>query len=162
MVSGHKVRGENPRKGLVIKVGPSSSYVVTSSYKGIFGLACGWNSTIEGVSCGVPMITWPMFAEQFFNEKLIVEVRGGVEVGVKFPVRWGEEEKVGVLVCKEKVANAIEELMDGGEEGEKRRIRSKELEMVARMTMEENGTSRLNIWNLIQDISNQSLSAQLI
>lgn len=146
-------------RGLVIK--GWAPQVLILSHPAIKGFLthCGWNSTIEGVSCGVPMITWPMFAEQFFNEKLIVEVlRIGVEVGVKFPVRWGEEEKVGVLVSKEQVANAIEELMDGGEEGEKRRIRSKELEMVARMTMEENGTSQLNILNLIQDILNQSLN----
>ncbi|WMV52094.1 hypothetical protein MTR67_045479 [Solanum verrucosum] len=143
-------------RGLVIK--GWAPQVLILSHPAIKGFLthCGWNSTIEGVSCGVPMITWPMFAEQFFNEKLIVEVlRIGVEVG-------GEEEKVGVLVCKEQVANAIEELMDGGEEGEKRRRRSKELGTVARMTMEENGTSRLNILNLIQDILNQSLSAQLI
>ncbi|KAF3646072.1 UDP-glycosyltransferase 73D1 [Capsicum annuum] len=149
-------------RALVIKGwGPQVLILSHPAIKG-FMTHCGWNSTIEGVSCGVPMITWPMFAEQFFNEKLIVEVlRIGVEVGVKFPVRWGEEEKVGVVVCKEQVANAIEELMDGGEEGEMRRIKAKELGMVARMTMEENGTSQLNILNLIQDILKQSLSAQL-
>ncbi|OIT33809.1 PREDICTED: UDP-glycosyltransferase 73D1-like [Nicotiana attenuata] len=145
------------RRGLVIK--GWAPQVLMLSHPAIKGFLthCGWNSTIESVSCGVPMITWPMFAEQFFNEKLIVEVlRIGVQVGVEIPVRWGEEEKVGVLVHKVQVANAVEKLMDGGEEGEMRRNKAKELGLVARRTMEENGTSRINILNLIQDILNQS------
>nr|WIW42900.1 UDP-glycosyltransferase [Nicotiana tabacum] len=144
-------------RGLVIK--GWAPQVLILSHPAIKGFLthCGWNSTIESVSCGVPMITWPMFAEQFFNEKLIVEVlRIGVQVGVEIPVRWGEEEKVGVLVHKVQVANAVEKLMDGGEEGEMRRNKAKELGLVARRTMEENGTSRINILNLIQDLLNQS------
>lgn len=145
------------RRGLVIK--GWAPQVLILSHPAIKGFLthCGWNSTIESMSCGVPMITWPMFAEQFFNEKLIVEVlRIGVKIGVEIPVRWGEEKKVGVLVHKVQVANAVEKLMDGGEEGEMRRNKAKELGLVARRTMEENGTSRINILNLIQDLLNQS------
>lgn len=32
----------------------------------------GWNSTSEGIAAGLPMITGPMFADQFYNEKVIV------------------------------------------------------------------------------------------
>lgn len=65
---------------------------------------CGWNSTLEGVCAGVPMITWPLFAEQFYNEKFIVQVlRIGVRVGAEYAVKWGEEEKFGVLRKKEEV-----------------------------------------------------------
>ncbi|MCI75433.1 UDP-glycosyltransferase 73D1-like, partial [Trifolium medium] len=56
------------------------------------------------------MITWPLFAEQFLNEKLIVQVlkigvRIGVEVGVD-PMDTFKGEKV--LVKKEDVKMAIE------------------------------------------------------
>lgn len=102
------------------------------------------------------MVTWPMFAEQFLNEKLIVDVlKIGVRVGVQFPVRWGEEEKVGVLVQKEEVEKAVEMLMEDGGEGA--RIRAGELGAVAMSKTEPGGSANLNISLLIDDILEQSL-----
>ncbi|KAL3532006.1 hypothetical protein ACH5RR_005527 [Cinchona calisaya] len=144
-------------RGLLIK--GWAPQVLILSHPAIKGFLthCGWNSTIEGVCSGVPMITWPMFAEQFFNEKMIVEIlRIGVRIGVELPVRWGEEEKVGLLVSNEQVANAIERLMDDGEEGNKRRIRARELGLKAKNAMEDGGSTNFNISLLIQDIMEQS------
>ncbi|CAK9157692.1 unnamed protein product [Ilex paraguariensis] len=144
-------------RGLLIK--GWAPQVLILSHPAIKGFLthCGWNSTIEGVCSGVPMITWPMFAEQFFNEKLIAEIlRIGVRVGVDLPVRWGEEEKVGVLVKKHEIKESIERLMDGGEEGEERRIRAKELGVIARAAVEYGGSTHVNITVLIQDIMKQS------
>ncbi|KAK6140119.1 hypothetical protein DH2020_026117 [Rehmannia glutinosa] len=144
-------------RGLLIK--GWAPQVMILSHPAISGFLthCGWNSTIEGVCSGVPMMTWPMFAEQFLNEKLIVEIlRIGVRVGVEFPVRWGEEERVGVVVRRKQVGNAIEMLMGGGEESEKRRIRCEDLRMIAMSKMENGGSENLNISLLIKDIMEQS------
>lgn len=46
---------------------------------GGYVIYCGWNSTMEGVSAGVPMITWPLSSEQFFNENFITDVIKGGE-----------------------------------------------------------------------------------
>lgn len=35
---------------------------------------CGWNSTMEGVSNGVPFLCWPYFADQFFNTTYVCDI----------------------------------------------------------------------------------------
>ncbi|XP_057779272.1 UDP-glycosyltransferase 73D1-like [Salvia miltiorrhiza] len=143
-------------RGLVIKGWAPQLMILSHPTVGGFLTHCGWNSTIEGVCSGVPMLTWPMFAEQFLNEKLIVDVLGiGVRVGVQFPVRWGDEEKVGVVVRKEQVEEAVVMLMDGG--GEDRRRRARDLAVVAMSKTETGGSAHLNVALLIQDILDQSL-----
>ncbi|KAK7396613.1 hypothetical protein VNO78_17740 [Psophocarpus tetragonolobus] len=139
-------------RGLVIKGWAPQTLILSHPAVGGFLTHCGWNSTIEGVCSGLPMITWPLFAEQFLNEKFIVQVlKIGVRIGVEVPVRWGDEEKVGAMVKKNRIMEAIEMCIVGGEEGEKRRNRAIELGKMARSAMEE-GSSHFNISCLIEDI----------
>ncbi|PIA54932.1 hypothetical protein AQUCO_00901086v1 [Aquilegia coerulea] len=111
-------------RGLIIKGWAPQVLILEHQAIGGFLTHCGWNSTLEGVCAGVPMITFPMFAEQFLNEKLIVQVLEiGVRVGVNTSVNWGEEEKIGVLVKMEDV----DKVMDEGEVREMRREKVREL-----------------------------------
>ncbi|KAL3575002.1 hypothetical protein D5086_023103 [Populus alba] len=108
---------------------------------------------LEGISAGLPMVTWPLFGDQFCNEKLVVEVlKIGVRVGSEVTIRWGEEEKFGLLVKKEQVKNAVNSLMNDGEESEERRRRVQELSKMAFKAVEEEGSSYLNMKLLIEDI----------
>jgi hypothetical protein len=61
-------------KGLIIRGWAPQVLILDHEAVGGFVTHCGWNSTLEGVTAGVPMVTWPMFAEQFFNEKLVTQV----------------------------------------------------------------------------------------
>jgi hypothetical protein len=140
-------------RGLLIKGWAPQILMLSHPSIGGFLTHCGWNSTTEGLCSGVPMMTWPLFAEQFLNEKIIVEVlKIGVKIGVEVQVRFGDEKKAGVLVKKNRVMEAIEMCMKGGEVGNERRKRAKELGKIARKALEDEGSSRFNISSLIQDI----------
>lgn len=145
-------------KGFLIKGWAPQVLILSHFSVGGFLTHCGWNSTLEAICAGVPMITWPLFGDQFFNERFVVEIlRVGVMVGVESPVNWGDEENVGVLVKKEDVERAIEKLMDDTNyESEERRKRAKELAEMAKKGVEEGGSSHFNVTLLIQDILQHS------
>nr|POE68355.1 udp-glycosyltransferase 73e1 [Quercus suber] len=91
---------------------------------------------IRPVHVGQPvMYNSSSSAEQFYNEKLLVEVfRIGVSVGVKTSADYGEE-KDKVLVRSEDVKKVIEQLMDKGEEAEERRKRARKLGEIAKKSV---------------------------
>ncbi|KAL4592090.1 hypothetical protein LXL04_005073 [Taraxacum kok-saghyz] len=120
---------------------------------GAFLTHCGWNSTIEGVCAGVPMMTWPQFAEQFFNERLVVEVLGsGVSVGAKSVMYLGEESTGVVQVKRGEVCKVVKRIMDDGIEGLERREKAIYFREMAENAIEEGGSSRLNLKLFIEDI----------
>lgn len=150
-------------RGLVIRGWAPQVLILSHPSTGGFLTHCGWNSTMEGVSAGLPMITWPMFAEQFYNDKLIVQVlRTGVGVGAKECVSIGgvnadhhdELEDIDKVKVKSKdIKKAIDEVMDEGEEGEERRRRAWKLGEVAKKAVQEGGSSYLNMTLFIQHVT---------
>ncbi|XP_027349983.1 UDP-glycosyltransferase 73C2-like [Abrus precatorius] len=144
-------------RGLIIRGWAPQVLILSHPAIGGFLTHCGWNSTLEGISAGVPMITWPLFADQFFNGKLVTQVlKTGVSLGVEVPLKWGKEEKIGVLVKKEDIKRAICMAMDDGEESKERRERASEHSEMAKKAVEKGGSSHLNMTLLIQDIMQQS------
>lgn len=144
----------NKGKGLIIRGWAPQVEILSHSSIGGFLSHCGWNSTLEAVSSGVPMVTWPLSAEQFFNEKLIVQVlKIGVGVGVEAVVDLLEAEKDGkMLVMKEDVKRAIDEVMEQGGDGEVRRNRAREIREMAHKALEDGGSSTTNCKLFLQEI----------
>ncbi|CAH2059009.1 unnamed protein product [Thlaspi arvense] len=141
-------------RGLIIKGWSPQVLILSHPSVGGFLTHCGWNSTLEGITSGVPLITWPLFGDQFCNQKLVLQVlKVGVSVGVEEVMKFGEEEKIGVLVDKEGVKNAVEELMGESDDAKDRRRRAKELGELAHKALEEGGSSHSNITFFIQDIT---------
>ncbi|XP_038887292.1 scopoletin glucosyltransferase-like isoform X1 [Benincasa hispida] len=134
-------------KGMIIRGWAPQVLILDHPAVGGFITHCGWNSTLEGVAAGVPMVTWPVSAEQFYNEKLVTEVlKVGVAVGVEKWVRI-----VGDFIGKGAVEKAIRRVMEG-EEAEEMRNRAKELGEMARKAVAENGSSCSDLDALIKEL----------
>ncbi|PWA36546.1 UDP-glucuronosyl/UDP-glucosyltransferase [Artemisia annua] len=143
-------------RGLIIHGWAPQVMILSHRALGGFITHCGWNSTLEAVCAGLPMVTWPHLFDQFLNEKFITEVlKIGVRIGIDIPADTGEQDKAGALVKKEEIKAAIECLMNAGEEGERRRKRAQELAEMAKKAMEEGGSSHLNVITMIQDVTEQ-------
>ncbi|KAJ6965153.1 scopoletin glucosyltransferase-like [Populus alba x Populus x berolinensis] len=98
-------------------------------------------------TAGKPMVTWPIFAEQFYNEKLVTEVlKTGVGVGAKEWLRMH-----GDHVKSEAVEKTITQIMVG-EEAEETRSRAKKLGETARKAVEEGGSSYSDFNALIEEL----------
>ncbi|KAI3696724.1 hypothetical protein L6452_29232 [Arctium lappa] len=140
-------------RGLIVRGWAPQVMILSNPAVGGFLTHCGWNSTLEGISAGLPMVTWPHFADQFLNERFIVDVlKIGVRIGMEAPVRVGEEEMFGVQVKKEDIKTALEGLMDNEEEGEARRKRASDFGKMSKRAMEEGGSSYVNLTSMIHDI----------
>ncbi|XP_026397411.1 scopoletin glucosyltransferase-like [Papaver somniferum] len=138
-------------KGLIIRDWAPQVLILDHPAVGGFMTHCGWNSILEGLSAGVPMITWPIFAEQFHNEIFVTQVlKIGIRVGVEKWNSWIEPEDVEAR--KEEIANVVSRLMGDGEEGQNMRTRAKELSKMARKTVKEGGSSYENLTALINEL----------
>ncbi|EFH65441.1 hypothetical protein ARALYDRAFT_476994 [Arabidopsis lyrata subsp. lyrata] len=91
---------ETENRGLLIRGWCSQEKVLSHPAIGGFLTHCGWNSTLESLFAGVPMICWPFFADQLTNRKLCCD-------------NWGIGIEIGEEVKRERVEAVVKDLMDG-------------------------------------------------
>ncbi|XP_073135653.1 anthocyanidin 3-O-glucosyltransferase 5-like [Henckelia pumila] len=108
---------------------------------------CGWNSALESLVQGVPMIAWPMYAEQRMNATMLVEEIG---VAVKAAAEIGE-----VVVGRKEIETVVREVMEG-EKGKMLRRRAAELKRSANEALESGGSSDRSL-SLLVDIWKSNL-----
>ncbi|KFK30053.1 hypothetical protein AALP_AA7G210800 [Arabis alpina] len=135
-------------KGMIIRGWAPQMLILDHQATGGFVIHCGWNSLLEGVAAGLPMVTWPVGAEQFYNEKLVTQVhKTGVSVGATKHVEVKED-----FISREKVEKAVREVLVG-EEAEERRRRAKKLAEMAKAAVEEGGSSFNDLNSFIEEFS---------
>ncbi|XP_031120801.1 scopoletin glucosyltransferase-like [Ipomoea triloba] len=133
-------------RGLVIRGWAPQVVILDHQAVGAFVTHCGWNSTLEGVCAGVPFVTWPMCAEQFYNEKLVTQVlRTGVGVGSKKWMRSGNDG-----VKSDAIAEAMKRVMM---EGEELKSRAKAYKEMAKKAIEEGGSSYCGLTALLDELT---------
>uniref|UniRef100_A0A2N9HKG7 Glycosyltransferase n=1 Tax=Fagus sylvatica TaxID=28930 RepID=A0A2N9HKG7_FAGSY len=129
--------------GLVVSSWAPQVAVLSHSSTGAFLSHCGWNSTLESVTHGVPMIAWPLYAEQRMNATMLTE-----EVGVAVkPAGVGEGKGV---VEREEIERVVRMVMDG-EEGKAMRRRARELKRSAVQGLNFGGSSYESLFRVVEE-----------
>ncbi|KAF8732951.1 hypothetical protein HU200_015302 [Digitaria exilis] len=161
--SGHAflwaVRCSDERWSPPVDVGPEGKIVrgwvpqrrvLAHTAVGGFVSHCGWNSVLESLAAGRPMLAWPVMAEQAANAKHVADVlRAGVRVGVK---AGGANAGPEVVVDRVRVAGKVREVMDGGEAGRRMRDRAEHVAEAARAAVGEGGTSRVALRRMVDEL----------
>ncbi|KAG6649888.1 hypothetical protein CIPAW_06G004700 [Carya illinoinensis] len=120
-------------KGLVVKKWAPQVPVLSHDAVGSFVTHCGWNSVLEAICAGVPMVAWPLYAEQRFNKILLVE-----QLKLALPMN----ESAGGLVSAAEVERRVREIMES-EEGNSVREQVLAKRQEAMAATSEQGSSRV-------------------
>ncbi|KAK6137884.1 hypothetical protein DH2020_028374 [Rehmannia glutinosa] len=67
-------------RGMILEKWAPQAKILSHSSVGGFVSHCGWNSLLESIDYGVPVIAMPVHLDQPLNAKLVVELGVGVEV----------------------------------------------------------------------------------
>lgn len=103
---------------------------------------CGWNSTMEGISNGVPFICWPYCADQFLNERFICDA-WKVGLGLE------KDESTGI-VRRDEILNKVNQLLDD------KNYKSRATDMKEKLVKSVNeGSSHKNWSSIVEWITNE-------
>ncbi|CAN7043274.1 unnamed protein product [Brassica oleracea var. botrytis] len=110
---------------------------------GCFLTHCGWNSTLEGLSLGVPMVGVPQWSDQMNDAKFVEEVW---RVGYR-----AKEEAGGGVVKSDEVVRCLRGAMEG-ESSVEIRESSKKWKDLAVKAMSEGGSSDRSINEFVESL----------
>jgi hydroquinone glucosyltransferase len=126
--------------GLVVPSWAPQVQVLKHGSTGGFLTHCGWNSTLESILHGVPLIAWPLYAEQRMNSVLLAD-----DLKVALRVKVNDKGLVG----HEDISNYARCLIEG-EEGKLLKSKMKELKIAADRALSEEGSSTKSLAEVAQ------------
>ncbi|CAI0421694.1 unnamed protein product [Linum tenue] len=133
---------ETSQNGVVVRW-CSQLEVLAHRSTGCFLTHCGWNSTMEAMSLGVPMVGVPWVSDQTTNAKFIADVwKVGVRVVKKTEKSVVEREEIGAAVI---------EVMEG-EMGKRIRRNAEKWKGIARAAAAKGGSSDKNIEEFVAEL----------
>ncbi|KAK2384178.1 phloretin 4'-O-glucosyltransferase [Trifolium repens] len=134
---------ELEKKGKIVKW-CSQVEVLSHSSLGCFLTHCGWNSSLESLVSGVPMVAFPQRMDQMTNAKLIEDVW---KIGVRVDYKVDEDG----IVRGDEIRKCLEVVMGSGEKGEELRRNAIEWKSLAREAVKEYGSSHKNLRGFLDD-----------
>ncbi|TXG74352.1 hypothetical protein EZV62_002931 [Acer yangbiense] len=113
------------------------------AHKAIGGFVshCGWNSILESLWYGVPIVTWPLYAEQQLNAFRMVK-----ELGLAVELRLDSRMNNGDLVTADEISRAVGSVMVTDSEI---RTKVKEISEIGRKSLMDGGSSFISMGQFI-------------
>jgi len=127
-------------KGMVVRDWAPQAAILSHDSVGGFVTHCGWNSVLEAVCEGVPMLAWPLYAEQKLNKVVLVE---------EMKVGLGVQGNKDGLVSSTELGSRVKELMDS-DKGKEIRQKIFKMKISASEAMGEGGSSIIALNRLVE------------
>ncbi|KAL6851756.1 hypothetical protein ACP4OV_020320 [Aristida adscensionis] len=128
-------------RGMVVKNWVPQAEVLQHEAVAAFMTHCGWNSALEAIVAGLPMICWPLYAEQRMNKVFMVE-----EMKIAVAMEGYEE-----FVKAEEVDAKVRLVMET-EDGKVLRERLMLAKEKALEAFKEDGSSELAFTEFVRDL----------
>ncbi|KAK4410226.1 Anthocyanidin 3-O-glucosyltransferase 5 [Sesamum angolense] len=129
--------------GLLVSMWAPQIEILSHSAVGGFLSHCGWNSTLESITNGVPMIAWPLYAEQRLNATFLVEEAGVAVRPRELPTKQ--------VVGREEIERLVRSIIEH-KEGQGMRDKAKQLKMSAEDGLGRAGSSYKSMCEILSKI----------
>ncbi|CAD6263308.1 unnamed protein product [Miscanthus lutarioriparius] len=136
---GFEERVRSNDTGLLVRGWAPQLSILAHASTGAFLSHCGWNSVMESVAHGVPIIGWPLQGDQFFNCEMLER-----EWGACVEVARGNAEGSSSVVERQRLAEVLETVMGDTAKGAEMRRRVKEIQELIGSTQEKLFTAMLH------------------
>ncbi|CAN8284554.1 unnamed protein product [Cochlearia groenlandica] len=132
-------------KSLVLKWS-NQLQVLSNKAIGCFLTHCGWNSTLEALTLGVPMVAMPQWTDQPMNAKYIQDVwKAGVRVKI---------EKESGIAMREEIELSVKEVMEGEKREEMKKNAMKWRDLAIK-SLSEGGSTDINIDTFVSKVQSK-------
>lgn len=143
-------KGFEPRVkgvGLVVREWAPQLEILGHPSVGGFVSHCGWNSSMESISMGVPIVAWPMHSDQPSNSILLTRI---LKIGIM--VKESSALENSGVVESSAIEKAVRVLM-ASSEGDGMRKRAAELGKAIQRSVNDGGVSRAELDSFIAHIT---------
>eukprot|EP01018_Ginkgo_biloba_P035941 Gb_31207 [translate_table: standard] len=136
---------ETRERGLVVQW-CAQLEVLSHASVGAFMSHCGWNSTLDGLSSGVPILAFGVWTDQTTNSKFVADIwKTGVQM----------RKREDGIVRKDEIERCMKLAVES-EEGVELRKNAKKWKELASRAMMQGGSSHTNLNEFVRELSQKT------